>query len=1029
MKILGVSAFYHDSAAAIIHDGEIIAAAQEERWTRKKHDPAFPSNAIRFCLEYAGCTLDELDAIVFYDKPFLKFERLLETYCAFAPKGLISFLASMPVWIREKLFLKKIISEELSAIQTYDKKKIRLLFSVHHLSHAASAFYPSPFEEAAILSIDGVGEWATASICKGEGNAITVLKELDFPHSPGLLYSTFTYYCGFEVNGGEYKLMGLAPFGNRNGADYHRYLDIIKSKLVTIQEDGSIFMNQDYFTYATGLRMAPDSKWKELFGFGRREPEAPIEQCHCDLALAIQAVTEEIILGMAGEARRLTGSGNLCMAGGVALNCVANGKLQDMGVFREIFIQPAAGDAGGALGAALAAYYIHFDGPRVVGGVGRVGRVGEGVKADEGVEVTGRSGVGEGMGVGEGAAGGAGGRDGQKGSFLGTEFSDEQIDVVLKKVGAVARYCSESDELIGRTAALLAEGNVIGWHQGRMEFGPRALGARSILADARNPEMQKKLNLSIKFRESFRPFAPVVLAEDAADYFEIEGPSPYMLLVKKVREERRRPLPEGYDSWGMMDKLYFQRSDIPSVTHVDYSARVQTVHRDTNERLWKLLQEFRRITGYSVLINTSFNVRDEPIVNSPEDAWRCFMNTGMDYLVVGNYILAKKDQLPYKKELVRGAAAPGGSGWGKKIGYFAFLVVASLLLLEGILRIHNPFHFRIRGDRIVLDANTSSIVKNDKIPVLSPEILVVKNSLGFRGPEKPAAFRDYLSIITVGGSTTECNYLSEGETWSDQLYGRMQHDFDHAWLNNAGLSGHSTFGHLIMMEDYVARIRPDMVLFLIGANDVGRDDLNSADRSNSLDHSSSLGTFLSKHSELVNTVVNLLRVRRAKTRRLTDNNIDLIASKVHYLEIPDSLARAEIGKNELLLPAFSERVGRLVGICKRHGIEPVLITQPSLVGKGTDSLTGADLERIDLHTGYNGKLWWQILEMYNDVTRQVAKKENVMLIDLGRELPKNSLYFYDMLHFTARGAGKVSEIVYAGLKNELSAKYAVHLKK
>jgi carbamoyltransferase len=611
MKILGISAFYHDSAAAIIADGDIIAAAQEERFTRKKHDPSFPSNAIRFCLEYACCSLDDLDGIVFYDKPFLKFERLLETYCAFAPRGFLSFLMSMPVWIREKLFLKRIIAEELTAIGRYDKKKLKLLFSFHHLSHAASAFYPSPFNDAAILTMDGVGEWATASICKGEGNSITVLKELDFPHSPGLLYSAFTYYCGFEVNGGEYKLMGLAPFGNREGDAYRRYLDIIKTNLVTVNGDGSIFLNQRYFSYATGRRMVPDKLWKELFGFPRRQAEAPLEQAFCDLALAIQTIMEEIIFNMAREAKRITGSEQLCMAGGVALNCVANGKLSASGLFSRIFIQPAAGDAGGALGAALATHYIYFGQTRTPTGDG----------------------------------------DGQKGSFLGTEFSDESVHAVMNEVGAIGRHYAEPDELIEQSALLLASGKVLGWHQGRMEFGPRALGARSILADARNPEMQKNLNLSIKYRESFRPFAPIVLSEDADEYFEPSGSSPYMLLVKNIRKERRRPLPEGYDSMSLTEKLYFLRSDIPSVTHVDFSARVQTVHRGTNERLWKLLVAFRKITGYAVLINTSFNIRDEPIVNSPQDAWRCFMNTEMDYLVIGNYILSKKDQAVKAKNI------------------------------------------------------------------------------------------------------------------------------------------------------------------------------------------------------------------------------------------------------------------------------------------------------------------------------------------------------------------------------------------
>jgi carbamoyltransferase len=636
MRILGISAFYHDAAAAIVGDGEIIAAAQEERFTRKKHDPDFPVNAIRYCLDEAGCTIDELDAIVFYDKPFLKFERLLETYCAFAPKGLISFLGAMPVWIREKLFLKKIIKDGLADIHRLDKKKLNLLFTEHHLSHAASAYYPSPFEEAAILTIDGVGEWATASICRGRGAGIEVLKEMDFPHSVGLLYSAFTYYCGFRVNSGEYKLMGLAPYGNRDGAAYRAYVDTIRSKLVDIYDDGSIFLHQEYFSYATGSRMVPHKKWTALFGLARRKPESPLEQGYCDLALAVQTVTEEIVLKMAAEARRLTGCSHLCMAGGVALNSVANGKLVVSGLFEDVFIQPAAGDAGGALGAALAAYYIRFGQPRIVSG-GQDGPAGR-----------------DGQERQDGPAG-RGARDGQKGSLLGGSFTEGEIGSALDACGAVYTHYTDREEMTRRVAALLSEGKAIGWHQGRMEFGPRALGSRSILADARNPGMQKKLNLKIKYRESFRPFAPIVLAEDAADFFEMDGPSPYMMLVLPVKASRCHPLPAGYESWDPASRLYFERSDIPAVTHVDYSARIQTVHRETNEGLWNLLQEFKRITGYPVLVNTSFNVRGEPIVNSPEDAYRCLTNTEMDYLVMGNYVVAREDQ----------AAPAGKDGVGK----------------------------------------------------------------------------------------------------------------------------------------------------------------------------------------------------------------------------------------------------------------------------------------------------------------------------------------------------------------------------
>lgn len=605
MTILGISAFYHDSAAAIIQDGEVLAAAQEERFTRKKHDAAFPVNAIKYCLQYAGRSLNELDAVVFYEKPFLKFERLLETYYTYAPKGWRSFLTSMPVWIKEKLFLKKLIREGLNSIEPVDKKKLKLLFPEHHLSHAASAFLVSPYEKAAILTIDGVGEWGTASICLGEGNKITVLKELDFPHSLGLLYSAFTYYCGFKVNSGEYKLMGLAPYGHAGSEQVTRFVQVIKSKLIDLKEDGSVFLNQDYFNYATGLRMVPDAKWEKLFGIPKRKAESELEQAYCNLALAIQIVTEEAVLKMAREAKQLTDADYLCMAGGVALNCVANGKLDDAKLFKQIFIQPAAGDAGGALGAACAAYYIYFDNTRKI----------------DTTQL-----------------------DALKGSFLGTEYSANDIITISRKFQAPYKRVEQEDALLQEVARLIANGAVIGWHQGRMEFGPRALGARSILADARNPQMQKKVNEKIKFRESFRPFAPVVPVEEVSAWFEHSGISPYMLFVKPVKKSRQISYPADFKGGTMADTLYFNRSDIPAVTHIDHSARIQTVHKTTNARLWKLLNIFKAETGCPVMINTSFNVRGEPIVESPEDAYRCFMRTDMDYLVIGDFIFDKKMQ-------------------------------------------------------------------------------------------------------------------------------------------------------------------------------------------------------------------------------------------------------------------------------------------------------------------------------------------------------------------------------------------------
>ncbi len=603
-KILGISAFYHDSAATLIVGGEIIAAAQEERFTRLKHTPDFPVNAIKYCLNEAGLKIDDLDAVVFYDKPLLKFERLLQTYYAFAPKGLFSFLKAIPVWLNEKMFLKKLIYEGLKEISSYDKSKIKLLFPEHHLSHAASAYYPSPYKNAAILTIDGVGEWCTASIAHGENNKISILKELHFPHSVGLLYSAFTYYLGFMVNSGEYKLMGLAPYGNPESDETDHFVELIKSKLIDIKEDGSIWIDQSYFNYSTGLRMVNDKRWKELFGFGRRNPEAELKQNHCNLALAIQIVTEEIVIKMAKEAKRITNADYLCLAGGVALNCVANGKLLRENIFKDIYIQPAAGDAGGSLGAALAVNYLYFDQQRL-----------------ECIDY-----------------------DSMKGSYLGPEFSADEIVKMNKQVKANYYKFDDFYKLSQLVAQYISNGSVVGWFQGRMEFGPRALGNRTILGDPRNPEMQKKLNLKIKYREGFRPFAPAVLAEDVHEYFDLAKPSPYMLLVSPVKKELRKILPEKFNSLSLWDRLYCERSDIQAVTHLDFSARIQTVHKETNFRFWNLINEFKKLTNYSLLVNTSFNVRGEPIVCTPYDAYRCFMSTEMDFLVMGDYFYSKTEQ-------------------------------------------------------------------------------------------------------------------------------------------------------------------------------------------------------------------------------------------------------------------------------------------------------------------------------------------------------------------------------------------------
>ncbi len=599
--ILGISAYYHDSAAALIIDGEIIAAAHEERFTRKKHDPSFPINAAKFVLNEAGIEYKDLSAVSFYDKPYIKFERLLETYHAFAPRGLSSFLSAIPVWIKEKLFMKKLLKDELFKLGA---ENIQILFPEHHLSHAASAFYPSPFEEAAILTIDGVGEWATTTIGFGEGSKIKMLEELHFPHSIGLLYSAFTYYTGFRVNSGEYKLMGLAPYGNANSSQTKIFKEKILDQLVDIRKDGSILLNMDYFSFATGLKMTNDKKWTELFGIPPRDSESEISQDYMDMALAIQQVTEEIVLKLATTAKELTNSDNLVMAGGVALNSVANGKLLKSGIFKDIWIQPAAGDAGGALGAAYLGYYLWKGKKR---------------------EVTIKP-------------------DAMNGAYLGPEYGEKEIKGVIRKYNANFVYYPDFYELTKVVAEKIAEGNVVGWFQGKMEYGPRALGNRSILGDARNPEMQKKMNLKIKYREGFRPFAPTVLEEDINEYFDMDRPSPYMLHVIPVQEKRLNSLPEGYNDLPLYDRLYHLRSDIPAITHIDFSARIQSVNKNTNPKYWGLINEFKKQTGYGVIVNTSFNVRGEPIVCTPDDGFRCFMRTEMDYLVIGNYLFEKKKQ-------------------------------------------------------------------------------------------------------------------------------------------------------------------------------------------------------------------------------------------------------------------------------------------------------------------------------------------------------------------------------------------------
>ncbi|MCH7487176.1 MAG: carbamoyltransferase [Proteobacteria bacterium] len=601
MRVLGISAFYHDSAAAMIEDGRIAAAAQEERFSRKKHDSRFPENAINFCLEHAGVGLGQVDYVAFYDKPFLKFERLVETYLAFAPRGFASFRMALPVWLREKLFQKDLLRREFAKFDKDFDWKNRLLFSEHHLSHAASAFFPSPFEEAAVLTMDGVGEWATTSLAIGEGNRLRVLREIHFPHSLGLLYSAFTSYTGFRVNSGEYKVMGLAPYGEP------RYAELILDTLMDLKDDGTFRLDQSYFEYCTGLAMT-NKKFHALFGGPPRHADDPLTQRHMDLAASVQKVTEEVVLRLTRSIARDTGLKNLCLAGGVALNCVANGHVLRDGSFENIWIQPAAGDAGGALGAALAAYHLYKGGERKTDGAG----------------------------------------DAMQGAYLGPELSAAEIESRLAKAGARFSVLDET-ALIEAAAGALAEGKAVGWFQGRMEFGPRALGGRSVLGDPRSKTMQKTLNLKVKYRESFRPFAPSVLAEDAAEWFQLNDASPYMMLVAGVAENRRRAMTEDEEALFGIDKLNVVRSQIPAVTHVDYSARIQTVHKETNPRYHALISRFKELTGCPMVVNTSFNVRGEPIVCTPEDAFRCFMGTEIDLLVAGDCVLDKESQDPALK--------------------------------------------------------------------------------------------------------------------------------------------------------------------------------------------------------------------------------------------------------------------------------------------------------------------------------------------------------------------------------------------
>ena len=602
MKILGISAYYHDSAASLIVDGKIISAAQEERFTRKKHDSSFPRNAIQFCINESNIQLSDLDYIVFYEKPLIKFERLLETYISFAPKGFKSFLMAMPVWLKEKLYLKSVLKKELTNFDGVDKSNLPdLLFSQHHLSHAASAFFPSPFNKAAVLCLDGVGEWSSSTVWIGEDNNLIPKWEIHFPHSLGLLYSAFTYFTGFKVNSGEYKLMGLAPYGEP------KYYDLILENLIDLKEDGTFKLDMSYFNYAVGLTMT-SKRFNKLFNSEPRKPEEALTQHQMDIAASIQKVTEEVVIRLCKTIKKEFDVDYLCLAGGVALNCVANGKLLRSNIFKDIWIQPAAGDAGGALGAAQSVWYQYLNNSRTPDSP-----------------------------------------DSMRGSYLGSTFDDQEIKKVLDSYDAKYEIIQD-DQYENKVANILADGKVVGWMQGAMEFGPRALGSRSILGDPRNEEMQTTMNLKIKYRESFRPFAPIILDEEVNNFFEHEGSSPYMLIVADIKKELRKELDDKQKQLFGIDKLKIPRSTLPAITHVDYSARLQTVHNDTNPKMHKLLKEFKKVTDCPVLVNTSFNVRGEPIVNTPEDAYRCFMRTEMDYLAIGGFLLNKTDQPEWESD-------------------------------------------------------------------------------------------------------------------------------------------------------------------------------------------------------------------------------------------------------------------------------------------------------------------------------------------------------------------------------------------
>jgi carbamoyltransferase len=976
--ILGISAFYHDSAAVLLKNGEIIAAAQEERFTRKKHDPRFPAKAAAYCLREAGIGVGDLAHVVFYDKPWLKFERLLETYLAYAPRGFRSFLKAMPIWLKDKLFIRDVIQKELGV------PREKILFTEHHESHGASAFFPSPFEHAAVMTIDGVGEWATASIGVGRGNAFEILEELHFPHSLGLLYSAFTYYLGFRVNSGEYKVMGLAPYGKPV------YTEQIY-QLMDLKADGSFKLDMSYFAYPVGLVMT-NKKFHALFGGSPRASETNLEDRHFDIAASIQVVTNEIVLRMARHARELTGERNLVMAGGVALNCVANSKIIEHKIFDEVWIQPAAGDAGGALGAALVGWHIYLGQPRTVN---------------------------------------AG--DAQRGSYLGPAFSDQEIEAFLNEK-RIPYHKLAPDEIPALTAKLIEEGNVIGWFQGRMEFGPRALGGRSIVGDARSPDMQTRMNVKIKFRENFRPFAPSVIDEQYSQWFESPQPSPYMLLVADVKEEKRLPLSEDDACIRGLEQRKIIRSLIPAVTHVDDSARLQTVSAATNPIYHKLINAFYARTGCPVIINTSFNVRGEPIVCSPEDAYRCFMNTGMDYLVMNSFLLDKREQPASPNpplETSNESSPPRRTllwkrcmSWIKKVIFLSIPVIVFLVLTELVLQVFFP-----QLDPFVLHQapleHLTLYSDGSAMPGVSGTTTFMTDEIGFR-TSAPISYlhkpENTIRLFFIGGSTIEQLYLDDSKECVAMFQKQMNEQLAASGSRyrveaiNTGRSGLFSVDHVLMAKE-VEKYQPDYLVFMMGINDLGVYLQTKGDAA-SLKH-----YYASRYHESKRYIATRSQLMRLffYTRSILNS---LATGEVMDAAGSQYDARREKRKKNPLIPLeaslkqipifYTENVDLIQHFLERENIQGVFMTQPTMWSRDIP----AELDDLLWMTPYNASFKYdtgeldQLMEKYNDVLRaSAATSPAVDLLDLSQRLPKDTTVFYDDVHFNNDGAEKVTQIL------------------